>query len=49
MCYLLCAFLHMQFKPDVEVTELALAFPISPDLSNITLAKVHLKDIHVTN
>ena len=32
----------MQFKPDVEVTELALAFPISPDLSNITLAKVHL-------
>lgn len=32
--------LYMQFKPDVEVTELALAFPISPDLTTITLAKV---------
>ena len=29
-----------QFKPDVEATELALAFPITPDLSNMTLAKV---------
>ena len=29
-----------QFKPDVEATELALAFPITPDLRNITIAKV---------
>ena len=29
-----------QFKPDVEATEVALAFPISLDLSNIVLAKV---------
>ena len=30
----------LQFKPDVEATELALAFPITQDLSNMTLAKV---------
>ena len=47
MCTLLCVLLHMQFKPDVEVTELALAFPISPDLSNITLAKVHLYNYYL--
>ena len=30
----------IQYKPDVEGTELALAFPISLDLSNTMLAKV---------
>ena len=30
----------IQYKPDVEATELALAFPISLDLSNMMLAKV---------
>lgn len=29
-----------QFKPDVEATELALAFPLPVDLSEVPLAKV---------
>lgn len=32
----------MQFKPDVEATELAFAFPLPAQLSNIPLAKVCL-------
>ena len=33
-------YFFIQYKPDVEATELALAFPISLDFSNTMLAKV---------
>ena len=33
----------MQYKPDVEATELALAFPLPPDLAVLPLARVRCK------
>ena len=38
--YVLCALLLPQFKPDVEATELALAFPLPADLKTVVLSKV---------
>lgn len=32
--------LNVQYKPDVEATELALAFPLPPNLAVLPLARV---------
>lgn len=37
---MISVFLNVQYKPDVEATELALAFPLPPDLAALPLARV---------